>query len=104
MVEVNEGDTPDLTVSFKNDSDVLTAPSSATWRVIDVDTGGELLASTNITPIASSVILSVPAAVTAIVNDSHKYEKRKVIVEATFGASRKKFGEYTFQVKNLVEG
>ena len=104
LVEVNEGDMPTLTVSFYNESDVLTAPASATWSIIDVDTGTEMMASTAISGIASSVALTVPAAATAIVNDAKKYETRRVIVEATFAASRKKFGVYNFQVKNLVEG
>jgi len=104
MVEVNEGDTPDILISFYNNSEELTAPTTASWLLMDVDTGTELIASTDISPIASSVVVSIPATGTTILNDSRKFEKRKMIVNATFGAGRKKFGEYIFQVKNLVEG
>jgi hypothetical protein len=53
------GATVPVAASFYNDSDVLTAPTSARYRVYDTETGCELIPWTAITP-ATTASISLP--------------------------------------------
>lgn len=105
MYQIVEGDTPDLIISFYDESGVLTAPASATWMCYDRDTGtlAGMPAPLPLTPIADQFTLTLPVTVTGIVNSANKFETRKIVVAATFAGSRMKSETFWFQIENLGE-
>ena len=92
-----------LTVTFKDKNGAAQAPTSATWLVIDLDSGTVVQTEANITPISSAPEISIPPAANAILNDAHAYETRRVIIQASYGTSDGVNGQYDYLVKNLSQ-
>lgn len=98
---IPEGTTSYLSVTFKNKSGVATAPSSATWQAIDLDTGTSMKSSTAITPIADTVEVTIPPSVNAIHDESRKMETRRIIVIGVYGADDAVVGTFDYNLRNV---
>jgi hypothetical protein len=102
MESVNEKSTGYLTVVFKDGAGAEAAPSSARYRIDDVETGTELRDWTNLpNPVASSVEVTLTSADNAITNTTGKDETHVVTVEGTYGPEDKVTGEYLYRLVNL---
>lgn len=99
---VNEGSVGYLTVTFKDEYNVPTAPVSATWEVHDLESGTELLAATSITPIASSVKLTLTPAINTFVDRKNDEETRRVTVKAVWGGLSGTNAEVDYDITDLT--
>ena len=99
-MNVNEKSTAYLTVSFYDKDGVLAAPTAVTYSVWDLTNGQEVRASTVIAA-ASSIEITLTTEDTAIINDENPFERRLVIVEATYGVNDAARSQYEFQIYNL---
>lgn len=100
MVTVNEGSTAYLTVTFRDKSGALAAPSSLSYRIDCLITGQVVRADTALTP-ADTVEITLTPADMAIITASNSRETKRVTVKAGYGASDAVNGEYELIVKNL---
>ncbi len=100
---VTEGSSAQLTVSFYNSAGAAATPVSASYKVTDKATGQELLAETEITPISSSVAVSLTPAANTLINQGLAYETRVVTVVAIYGDDDQFVGEHEYQLNNSRE-
>jgi hypothetical protein len=101
---VNEGSQSFLTINFKDQAGEPSTPDSATYRVDEATLAGSVTAEirddTAISPIASTVVITLTAADNVIKTASRPYEERVVTVIATYGAATEQT-EHRYRVKNL---
>lgn len=100
MVSVTEGSSAQLAVTFYNSSGVAESPDSGTYKITDQNTGREILPATNISPIASQVMLALTPTVNTLVSQGKGHEIRVVTVVAVYGDDDQQVGEYTYRVNN----
>lgn len=101
--QIKEGSTGYLTVEFKNKDGDLEAPVSATYRIDCLTNGSEVRTDTAISPIASSVEITLTPDDTAIISASNNLEKRLVTVKAIYGADDGLNDNYRYDVINLAK-
>ncbi len=99
MDTVNEGTTAYLSVSFLDKLGAPVAPSSVAWRIDCLTTGTAVLASTPATP-GTVVELVITPAHNAILG-SRPFERRRVTVEAGYGAGDGIKSQFDYLVRNL---
>lgn len=99
--KVPEQSTCWITVSFFGKDGSPATPNSATWQIIDVDSGTEMLAEAAIGGLGSSVELQVPPAANVIQDDTLSEETRRLIIKSTYGASDEYNKSYDYIVENL---
>lgn len=98
----NEGATVTVPLTFSDEDLVGVTPSSGSYRVTDVASGTELVATTAFTPSGSTHTLTIPATVQRILAGANAYEMRAVAVEFTYGNPAKTgTGEVVYRVRNL---
>ena len=97
---VNEKSTFYLSITFKDKDGKAVAPTSATYRVDDVDSGTSVLSSTSISP-AATVELKFAPTETSIIDSTNVYEKRKVTVTANYGTNDSVTKVFFYNVRNL---
>ena len=102
MLIVNEKSTAYLTVTFKDKDGNEQAPTSATYRIDDVDSGTEIKTDTALS-VAASVEITLTPDDNAILDSGQSYEKRRVTIKASYGASDGVNEEYLYRVKNLAK-
>lgn len=98
---VNEGSIAYLTVKFKDKTNALAAPASATWEVHDLETGNTLLAATPIAPIANTVELTLTPTINTFVNSLNTEETRRVTIKATWGVGNITNAEVDYDIAGL---
>lgn len=98
---INEGTTGYLTCTFKDKDGADAVPASATYRIIDHETGTEILAETAITPIAATVEIKITGDQNQMQNETLDLEDHCVVVVASYGVGDTATDEYIFTVKNL---
>lgn len=98
---VNEGTTAYLTVAFYDKTDVLAAPTTINYRVDDLASGTNIVASTAVGSPASSVEITLTAAANAILDSLNEYEVRVVTITASYGAGGQVQDQYRYRVRNL---
>jgi hypothetical protein len=102
---VAENSTYVLTVAFTDRNGNPATPSEATYRIDEsTQEGGddsEVLDDTAISPLASSVDISLTPANNAIIDPTRAFEERVVTVTATYGVNDVKVDEYRYRVRNL---
>lgn len=97
---IKEGDTAYLTVTFRDKTGVLAVPTTVTWDCIDLDSGQQMQAPTSVAP-GSSVEITIPTAVNAMVDSTKTHETRRVTVKSTYGGAEAKNGQYDYRIQNL---
>lgn len=100
METVNEESVAVVTVIFMDEDDNLVTPSAATYKVHDLATGTELIASTAFTPSSGTYDVIVPAAQNAIIDTTRSHETKVVTVSFTYGTGTAN-AEYRYRVRNL---
>ena len=98
---VNEKSDAYLTVKFYDKNNVLAAPASATWEVHDLESDTELLTATSITPIASSVELTLTPTINTFVSSLNDEETRRVTIKATWGVGSTTNEEVDYDITDL---
>lgn len=106
MWTVNQNDSFQIPVAFKDEAGVAVVPTSISYQIIDVETGTTVRAATPITPTASAVTITLTYDDTALVNSGRRSEERVVRVTAVYGTDaagdpRQKTDEYSFLVVKL---
>ncbi len=99
---VNEGSIAYLTVKFKDKTNALAAPASATWEVHDVESGSVLLAATPIAPIANTVELTLTPTINTFVNSLNTEEQRRVTIKATWGVGNTTNAEVDYNILDMT--
>lgn len=99
--EVNEDSTAILTLTFKDETGALIAPTTASYRIDDVPTKTEIRDWTSITPLASSVDITISQIENAILKQTHQYEIRLVSVIFTYATGKQGTGDFVYNVVNL---
>lgn len=100
IFEVNEESTAYLQVSLLDRTGANSSPLTLTFRVHDVESGTEMVATTSISPVSPATITLTPTANT-ILKRVHKYETRRVTVDATYGSGDVLHDDYDYLVRNL---
>lgn len=101
MVDVvNERTTAYLTVSFKDKTGALVAPSTVTYNVFCMTNNQELRADTPLGA-ASSIEITLNASDNAIVNQANGRERRRVTVKSTYGIGDELNDQFEYYVQNL---
>ena len=98
---VNEKSVAYLTVNFYDKNNVLASPSTGTWQVHDLYSNTVMQAETYITPIASSVELTLTTPINTMVDGTHGKETRRVTVKAIFGANLEVYDEFDYDIIGL---
>lgn len=106
MWTVNQNDSFQIPVAFKDETGVAVVPTSISYQIIDVETGTTVRTATTITPAASSVTITLTYDDTALVNSGRRSEERVVRVTAVYGTDVagdpiQKTDEYSFLVVKL---
>lgn len=106
MWTVNQNDSFQIPVSFKDETGVAVVPTSISYQIIDVETGTTVRSATAVTPAASSITLTLTYDDTALVNSGRRSEERVVRVTAVYGTDAsgdpiQKTDEYSFLVVKL---
>jgi hypothetical protein len=99
MDTVNEGTTAYLSVQFLDKAGSAAAPSSVSYRIDCLTTGTAVLAPTSATP-GSTVELTITATQNAILG-GRPFERRRVTVEAGYGAGDGVKSQFDYLVRNL---
>jgi hypothetical protein len=106
MWTVNQNDSFQLPVAFKDEAGTAVVPTSISYQVIDVETGTIVRGATAVTPSASSITLTLTYDDTALVQSGRRSEERAVRVTAVYGTDAsgdpiQKTDEYSFLVVKL---
>lgn len=97
----NEKSTVKVTAVFRDDDEVLVVPTAAEYRIHGGPAETEVLATTPISPLASSVELVITSAQNACLT-ANQFERRRVTVEFDYGSpSQHGTGEYVYLLDNL---
>lgn len=101
MDTVNEKSSSFLTITFYDKDGVGVSPTSATWKVHDLETGTVLKAAVSLSA-GSSVEVELTVPINSLVTSTNQFETHVVTVEATYSGSDHGHNEqYYYQVKNL---
>lgn len=103
MDQVNELSTSYTTVTFYDQNGNLATPDSATYTIFNVSTGQQVLPTTVITGLASSVTLTVTAVQNTLSDRTNAQEIRRIQVISHYGASQLD-SAYEYAVVNLTYG
>jgi hypothetical protein len=100
---INAGDELPFLVTFQ-DNGTPTAPASATYQVLDLETGAVIRAETAISPIAAQVTITLTWDDNQMQNDGQDSETHLLIVVASFGTDtagkpRQKTASTKYQVQ-----
>ncbi len=99
--EVNEDTTAILTMTFKNEDGVLTAPTTAQYRIDDVSSRTQIRDWTVISPPASSVDVEITYLENAIIKQTHDLEIRRVSVKWTYATGKRGTEDFVYTLVNL---
>lgn len=100
MAEVPEQSTAWLTVTFKNRSGLLEAPSSFRYR-IDTNEGIEVKDWETISNPSASYEITLTPSDNSITGSNQIVQKNIVTVNATFGAGDERNQKFDYNVRNL---
>jgi len=97
---VNEGSTAYLTVTLLDKDGAQAAPSALSYQIDDVTTGTTVRSATALAAAAQVEITLAPTD-NAIQTATNKRERRRVTVQASYGAGDALNAEYDYIVRNL---
>ena len=102
MATFDEKTTVYVTVNPKDKAGAAAAPSSGDYNVRDVESDTEIVADTAISPLSTSMeITLLGATVNALQDTANKVERRKVTVKLGYGGSDTLNSEYEYKIRNL---
>lgn len=101
---IYEGQSLILTVSFYNEANALTVPTTATYQIDDVYSGKAILAATSFPSLASSVTIHLTPAQNALVDSTRDKETRRVTFTCTYGAGAAYTGTLVYLYKIVRVG
>lgn len=99
--EVKEKSTAYLTVTFKDKAGSPAAPASATYRIDCLTTGTAIRPETALTS-AGSVEITITPEENRIVGTTNVRERRRVTVQASYGAADGVTDQFDYDVLNLA--
>jgi len=79
-----EGSTPTIEINFVDELSVAVIPTSATYRIDDIETAAVIRGDTAITALAASIDLVLTAADTTLIDSSHASEDRVLTVSYVY--------------------
>lgn len=98
----NELSTLTITVEPFTLERIAYKPQSARYRVDDCLSGDELVPWTTITPLSTSMPITIPGSVNAIINNRLRNPEKKVLtVNTDNGLATQHFDEYEYRIRNL---
>lgn len=97
---VNERTTSYVTTTFLDRSGVPAVPNSVTYSTRCKTTGIAIKTNVSVTP-ASSVVITLDAADSAIQNQANASEDKALTVRASYGSNDECNSEYLWTVMNL---
>jgi len=98
----NERSTMVLTVAFLDDDNTPVTPDAATYRIDDRANRRNIVPSTAINSLSSSVEIEVTGDQNFIIRNRRDYEVRTVTVEFDYdGSTRHGTAEYNYKLVNL---
>lgn len=100
LVTINEGSSGTLSIEFLDEAGAPAVPSSISYRIDCATNDVAIRADTAIAP-ASSIDLALTPDDTRIVAQSHRVERRRVTLVATFGPGDQLTQDYEYSVRNL---
>lgn len=98
--QVKERSTAYLTVTFFDKTKQPETPASVSYSVHCMTTNTVVRGSTSLSA-ASAVEITLTPADTTIINPSNAFERKRVTVEATYGAADAVRDQFDFLVVNL---
>ena len=100
---MNERTTPIVTLAFTDENGDPVAPMEAFYRIDDCQSGTEITGDTEIVSPGVSEEIVLSQAETAILDENHEYETRRVTVWWSYGPLGDKHGngQYFLRIKNL---
>ena len=101
MDTVNERTSSTVTVSFFDEDSVAVTPTSATYRIDDVTSGGAVKASTALTSLGTTKAIAVTKDENKIISEAHAFETRRMTVEFKYDTDKQGTSEFLWRVKNL---
>lgn len=101
MDEINEKTTGYLTVTFKDSSGSAAQPTSASYKIIDIDSGETVRDTTALTVSAGVVTITLDKDDNTLLDANNDEERRRVVVSAVYNADDELHGVYWYKVKNL---
>ena len=106
MATIDDGTTCYVTVSPKDKSNAAAAPIAGTYRVVDVDSGVDVLAEESITantPLSSAMELTLlGSTVNVFVDPTRKTERRKVTVKLEYSSDDTLNSEYEIHAQEPI--
>ena len=97
----NERSTVIVPVTFTDDAGVAATPDAATYRVDDEANRTNLVPVTAISPLASSVDITITSDQNYIIRSRAKEEIRTVTVEWDYGSGNHGTAQYRYKLLNL---
>lgn len=101
LPSVNEGSSARLRLSFLDPDEVLEAPASGKYWLLDMSSGDTIRDGVTITGIAQTVDIWLTPADNAILDDTKEFEVKRVIAEGTYNATDAVRRQFDYTVKNL---
>lgn len=97
---VNEGQTGYITLTFRDEEDVIITPSSFTYLLNDLVTGTQLATGTVTSP-GSPYVFTLTPVMNIICTEEDDLEEHVLTIDATYEATKHVTGDYHFNVANL---
>jgi hypothetical protein len=102
MIETNEKSTLVITVTFKDENNELVIPTSAEYRIDDVNSGNMIRDWTPMPSLASSVDIVISASESSIIASKRIYEDKELTVRFTYSANKAGSAQQLFRVRNMI--
>lgn len=103
MDTVNENSTAYISVTFYDKDEIAAQPSSATYDLVDENTGDVLRDNVTLSPTGGIVEITLTKADNVIIDATRTFEHRRLTVHGVYGADDEIHSEYVYEVENLHE-
>ncbi len=104
MAAIPEETTCFVTIKPKDDAGGGAIPVSGNYRVHDVESETEILGTTAVGALSTSMKITLPGAtINALIDKERAYERRRMTVELLYGGGDPLNGEYIWTVEKLTD-
>ena len=103
MLSVNEQTRMTITAAFTDEAGVALTPAFLSYRLLDYDTGEEILPWVTVVPSAATYAMTIPAQYQTLLEADKEYELRRLVLVYKFGTggAQRGTGEYIYKLVNL---